>query len=280
MNSILGRPLSDLALTTEWILALVGAAPPIVTGFVQWGRWIAKQVGGHPVLGLRRGETVDLVVTTSAVVPSAHGVPVSRPMTGHGQIIGMMHAVRSIVRFYGRSTQPTVHFSERIEQPQLDRDLVVLGGPAKNSITKKLLSALMRRYPRAEVEFDDVKGVIGFGGRTVVEGAVDPSVGELPEDFALVVGMRNPFDPSGSSRALLCCGFTSYGTGAAAELLFERLTMARTRFRLMPGTKFRWRWPQNFALIAHVVDPTESAKQMTVVGVLDLDRARADWGER
>jgi hypothetical protein len=264
-------------MTSEPLLGLftiVGGLSVLLTALLQWWRSIIGLIGGRPVLRLHRNETADLVVTTSEVQESAVGAAIRRPTTGYGQIITIMHATRTIAKLYGKKSRLAFHFSQRLGRHRMDRDLIVVGGPAKNGLTASLLAAVSRRPDVPKIHFDDIEGTARVGSAVFVKDLRAVSGDQMDEDYALIMGLRNPFDPNGHARALLIAGFTSYGTAVAGEILFEMLTNLRWRLREIPQARKALVWPREFAMIVHISDPTGKATSSSVVAFVDLKAPR------
>lgn len=269
-------------LTSEPILGLftiVGGVSVLATALAQWGRYAVGLIGGRPVLRLHRGRTVDLVVTTSAFDESVLGAAIRRPSTGLGQIITIMHATRKIARLYGNQSALSFHFSRALGRHRMDRDLILVGGPAKNELSQKFLRELSLRSGVPALTFDDVEGRIGFGEHVIAKDLTGVHGDDIDEDFALIIGVGSPFDPSGKARALFISGFTSFGTAAAGEFLFEHLTDFRWRLRRVPRSRARALWPKEFAVIVRFSDPAGKAVTFEILAVADLSRSRVDWTE-
>lgn len=269
-------------LTSEPVLGIftiAGGVSVLVTALAQWSRYAMGLIGGRPVLRLQRGRTIDLVVTTSAFDESPLGAAIRRPSTGHGQVITIMHATRKIARLYGKRSPVSFHFSRALGRHRMDRDLILVGGPAKNELSGKFLRELSLRPGVPELTFDDIEGRIGFGEGVITKNLTGVQGNDIDEDFALIVGVVSPFDPHGRARALFVSGFTSFGTAAAGEFLFDHLTNFRWRLRRVPRSRARVLWPREFAMIVRFSDPAGKAVTSDVLAVADLSRRRVDWIE-
>jgi hypothetical protein len=259
------------------VLGLTANIAAVATLVIQGYRTLSRSWGGRRVLRLRRGATIDIVVTTSDQATSHVGAAVQRPTTGLGQILGLTHATRALTRLYGRDTRPSPHFSTRVGRHQLDRDLILLGGPAKNAVTGRLLAALAGQHPELDLAFDDRTGHIRVGG---YEAALDTSaLGDPPaRDLAIIVATQNPFAAEERRRAILCCGLTSYGTAAAADVLFERLTRTRARPRTIAWWYRVIAWPRCFLAVLEIEDPAGQTTATRMVYLRDLERGSTILG--
>lgn len=180
-------------------------------------RWLA-------LTGLKTDCPVDIVLTTSDENQSKHGVQAMRPMTGLGQVRGLAQVARCLGGYLGNRGF-SVFLSGSVAS-ELNQHLVVLGGPAKNTLTRQLLHA---EVPTAIedsgwLKVDDV-GCVFQVGQDRYELADGDLVDGVPtRDVAMVVIAPNPYSSSAAtSSAIACLGMTSYGTEAAAQLLFKTL---------------------------------------------------------
>jgi hypothetical protein len=185
-----------------------------------------------------------------------------------------MHATRVIAKLYGKKSRLAFHFSQRLGRHRMDRDLIVVGGPAKNGLAVSLLAAVSRRPGVPKIVFDDIEGCVSLGSAVFIKNLREVSGDQMDEDYALILGLRNPFDPNGHARALFLAGFTSFGTAVAGEVLFELLTNLRWRLREIPQARKALLWPREFAVIVHISDPTGKATSSEVVAFADLSPSR------
>jgi hypothetical protein len=221
--------------TFRTILSVVGTLPIIVAAWLWFQRW---QRGRH-LLGFRRRAPIDLVLTTSTVAAAIHGVPVHRPLTGYGQVRAVASCAKALASHYPRK-DVHIHLSGFIRN-RLDRDLVILGGPAKNEAARDLLDDLPRRYTFNAFAFDDEADTLQFDdGRgsqfTQLHFAPQIMDGYPVSDYGLIVAMKR--GANSSHRTILCAGFTTYGTAAAAEYLFNDL-VALSRWQLRKKLQLR-----------------------------------------
>ncbi len=184
------------------------------------------------LLRLTPTEPLDVVVTTSMTTVSSIGAAVVRPLTGVGGVLGTAHVARMLGKYYRRKAL-RVHLSERIVN-RLDSDVVLLGGPAKNRFARRLLEVLV---PEG-VEFDDNRLRAQVGETTIAFETLPIDEGMPNRDVGFVVVTRSPFADH-PRVAVLCCGFTSYGTAAAAEWLFGDVHRMSRRKRAQLGLDWK-----------------------------------------
>jgi hypothetical protein len=166
------------------------------------------------------------VLTTSVVNEAIHGVPASRPLTGYGQVRAVASCAGVLASLYPRK-DVLIHLSGFIRN-RLDRDLVILGGPAKNEAARAMLEDLAVQHDLACFLFDDIgdKLKIELPRRepfSVESFAPEISKGYPTTDYGLIVATFHRGQRSKRYRRILCAGFTTYGTYVAAEYLFGDL---------------------------------------------------------
>jgi hypothetical protein len=97
-------------------------------------------------------------------------------------------------------------------------DLALLGGPVKNKLAAHFLSAFNAANPelRIDREIKDDKRILRIGAWSETFTPQLQADGTPANDLALLIVWKNPFARE-QRRAVLCAGFTSWGTAAAAE---------------------------------------------------------------
>lgn len=207
---------------TGLILGILGAIPTVGLSYY----WFFKFKPIRRFLSFEDKEALDIVVTTSEITTSAKGSCVLRATTGIGQVQGIAAVSQCLGRFY-QNKDVSISFSAQIRK-RLDQDIVLLGGLAKNQISALFLEKLAKNYPSLDINFNDNTCSLALGNLRILDG-VECDSNNLPiKDIAIVVVSKNLLSSSSSfRRAILCAGFTSYGTGASASWLFEDLLKER-----------------------------------------------------
>jgi hypothetical protein len=234
------------------VLAVIGILPVVVGVPVVLQRF--QRVRG--LLRFARTAPVDVVLTTSAIRDHTvedsfdHKVVVSRPITGYGQVTGLVSCVRLLSTFY-RKKPLRVHLSG-FERNRIEGDLVCLGGPIRNKVTQRVLEAYFRSYENPTIHFDDAARTLRIDGdRPFLEEDFDPGVrdGAPATDLGLILLTSRRPTADGISRAIVCAGFTTYGTAAAAEYAFSDLPkMGAKGVRKLIGTRRRG-WTGDFVVV-------------------------------
>lgn len=203
----------------EFALATIGAVPIIVSAYYFLGNIFPVR----KFFGFSDDERLDIIATTSQVTHSSVGAKVVRATTGIGQIEGVAAIARFLGQYYRKKSlliKLSVSVSDRPE-----KDLILVGGPAKNKLSGSFLSHL-NDETSIKIEFDDVNIRLEFDDLVITK---DDLVieDEFPtKDFAIVIAWRNPF-LNKRRRGILCAGFTSYGTSGGARWIFNDLPIVR-----------------------------------------------------
>jgi hypothetical protein len=134
---------------------------------------------------------------------------------GVGDVQALMHLDRHIRAMHIGSF--TVAYSNRMEGGRLDHNLVLLGGPDGNVITKEVVEKLHLTIrpgdPALHIVtlYDDARGKEYTPSRR--------ADGELVNDYGVVVRAPNPLHPR--SHVLLIAGSYGSGTWAGARLITD-----------------------------------------------------------
>lgn len=236
------------------VLSVIGAVGvlPVVGGLAFRSQGLRR---AHRVLGFRRSLPIDIVLTTSAVEAAGHGAPVKRPLTGYGQVRGVANCARALAAHYPHK-EIVIHLSGFVRN-RLDRDLISLGGPAKNEITRIILGEILERYRLPQLEFDDISDsirIITPSGQQVDITNFDPQLEDgVPQVDIFIIAATTRYKPDNTTtRCILCAGFTSYGTGAASEYMFIDLPRLRPKHlvKLLRGGAGRERPTRDFIIVA------------------------------
>ncbi|MFJ1759015.1 hypothetical protein ACIOD2_01790 [Amycolatopsis sp. NPDC088138] len=253
-------PMDAATIAGLWFGA-VGAIPvvsAITVGF-------SKKRRGRRSIGFGRTCSVDVVLTLSANTPSDHGAPIVRPLTGIGQVTGTAHISRFLARFYLRKNV-RIHLSGHINH-RIDGDEIILGGPAKNEEAARLLGQLRENFHFREFLYNDEGAlsirIVTDDGRSFDVPKYDTGIinGVAKRDLVLIVCSDSISARGDRRRALLSSGFTSYGTSAGVEYIFEDLaTMSRRK--IYRALDLKPRMPLQIVLIIEVEFSGISVKRL------------------
>jgi hypothetical protein len=177
----------------------------------------------------------------------------SRPSTGLGQVCGLVTLAESIVKAFGNVNFSTINLSSDPIRERIEDDLIIIGGPKTNNLTKEFIEHIQEKQP-----LNQVGSIINwsmFNAKPeIYEGkAVD---GSVVTDYGYIIRTRN-FKSSKSNRyAYIFAGSHTYGTMAAtkyftANLKFDKklLKNERTCYAILIQADVRDGHPQNFRLI-------------------------------
>jgi hypothetical protein len=241
------------------ILAVLGISPTLA---IFWNR-LQEIRPSRRLLGLSKRRRLDIVVTTSAFSQSAVGAPVSRPVTGIGQLKSVGIVARALGRLFPNISL-SVQLSEAVEH-RPGEDMILLGGPSKNSFAARFLSALGEATGNVLV-FDDANQTVRLDGYSFDKVEIQSGL-EMPKrEAALAVCWHNPVSHDRQSRGILCCGLTTYGTVASTEWLFDDLLAKKPIGKVLLKGKYV-KMPRNFIAIIEVTYSGSQFAQFTVAAV-------------
>ncbi|MFJ3416559.1 hypothetical protein ACOB87_16815 [Streptomyces sp. YS-B37] len=204
------------------VISVIGTLPVVAAAWY----WLQRFQRGRHFLQFTSARPIDLVLTTSAVNEAIHGLPASRPLTGYGQVRAVASCAGVLASLYPRK-DVLIHLSGFIRN-RLDRDLVILGGPAKNEAARAMLEDLALQHDITDFVFDDINDKLKIELRNRQPFSIDSfapqiSNGYPAKDYGLIVASFHRGQGGKHYRRILCAGFTTYGTFVAAEYLFGDL---------------------------------------------------------
>lgn len=258
-----------------WV-GLVGGA--VTLGGLAWGwlkRWqfLLARRRWLGLSGLTRNAPVDVVLTTSEVSESSVGVSARRPMTGVGQVKGLANVARCMGYYLNKS--PFRTFLSASLASEIDDHIILLGGPAKNPLTRRLLEPgfFIARDEFSDLVLDDLRGIVRTRSCGTFENLTIDQDGLPLQDVAIVLIGPSPFAAGSRRRTVISCfGLTTYGTEAATRLMFERLPeLSRRQWRREIGTA-NWSGDDVTMLVAGVRVANGSVGQFDPVCIQTLRR--------
>jgi hypothetical protein len=201
-------------------LGVLGVLPLLIAGPRSLRRFYKVQ----RVLRLQRGNRLDLVLTTSSITQSSHGkASAMRPVTAEGELIGIAEVATVLGAHYPHK-EVCIQVSARVRN-RLDRDLIILGGPAANQHASDYLEAADIAIAH-NIIYDASNCHVRMNGTDINDFNIDLKEGLPRKDLVLIIVGPNPFSQM-RARSVLCAGLTTYGTGAAAQLLFRDVLQAK-----------------------------------------------------
>lgn len=199
--------------TVATVIGLVAAFP-----VGAWVRRGVRMVRLSRFLGFDRSGRIDAIVTTSADEASPNGTSRSYK-TNYGEV----QAIASLASAVGRefkSDDVAIHLSEQVAG-RLGSNIVVLGGPLMNSYAATFIERVNRVSPELQLSIDTSSMTLRAGDFEEVAFDLRRTDNVPARDLGVVVIGSSIFEED--SRAILCAGFSTYGTAAAAHYLFGDL---------------------------------------------------------
>ncbi len=173
-----------------------------------WSRWTKTRPAGR-LWGVLREKRVELVLTTapeSSVRENSSLVFPSEAIAG-GEVSSYLTNMLKV--------ECRTRLSGTFPSTSWNRNLIVIGGPVHNKVTRTLLSRL-----DAGVEFDGHAIVLADGRRFEAETTVDDGGATAPtSDFGLVIRLPNPF--SSKQHVTLLIGSNTHGCLIAARAMLH-----------------------------------------------------------
>ena len=191
----------------DWLI--FGFLPGLLTSAVLWaGRRLRVRSSSRRRWALTAPERMRICIAASPEVETGE---YRRPSTGIGQAIALALIAPSISRGWRDIDIQSVYFPHELPGQDLESDLILLGGPKTNDLTRSALDELGNRLGITQ----DGSAIIAGGQR--FEGLTDADA--VAHDYGLVIRTANPF--STKHRLIILSGSHTYGTVAAARFLVE-----------------------------------------------------------
>jgi hypothetical protein len=188
---------------------------------------------------LREPSTVSVVLSTSASVGTGAYI---RKMTGLGQARALGLLAPSLTRAYGETDSNAVTLSVFTNGVSRQGDLILLGGPKNNEVTREVLHRMASTLPITMQTIGDEKILqrTADGSLAVLPPASTPapSQSRAGYDYGYILRAVNCFNPKTSVTVF--AGTHTYGTAAAV------------RYFLDNPKKFRSLGDRQYALVVKV----------------------------
>lgn len=169
---------------------------------------------------LKEPATLAVVLSTSASIETG---AYSRKMTGLGQARALGLIVPSLTRAYGELNSNAVNLSAHVAGSSREGDLILLGGPKNNEVTREVLQRLAPRLPISVQTNVDEEVVYRAedGSTTVMPPASTPAPSQLRPgyDYGYILRSVNCFNPKTSVTVF--AGTHTYGTAAAVRYFLD-----------------------------------------------------------
>lgn len=203
----------------DGVLGLIGVALGIIPYSGMLLRWLTTRSPARRFLALNRDHPIDIIVSTNATRRATAGEARSHT-TAIGELRAVAVGARTVLPLY-KHKKVSVYMSA--EYPgRLQGDVLLLGGPLRNSYSESFLKLVNKKYPSAQLVLDAQACLVGLNGRQFV---LDqrPNGGVPQEDLALLVLASDVWNTERHQRVVLCAGLNTYGTEGAARFLFQQL---------------------------------------------------------
>jgi hypothetical protein len=136
-----------------------------------------------------------------------------RPSTGIGQLRALAILMSSLNTAYKGIKIKNIVMSDEALSDRVENDIIILGGPKTNHLTRKLLDCIQEQPLVDENEQYIEWKIAGEEGKFPEN---PESEGQIHRDYGLIIRMKNPFSSDGSTVCLFS-GHHTYGVIAAAS---------------------------------------------------------------
>lgn len=177
-------------------------------------RIVRHRAPARGIWGLKPDGRVTIVITKAELRDESEHTDLVYP--AEARAAGEVESF--LVRLYPK-IRPRVTLSDAVPPELLRDDLVIIGGPVYNKITRQVLG----HFPSI-ARFDGYQLVMAHD--TWLKEAKLDDDGRIAGDVGLVMIAPNPWNPS--RRAIVLCGSRTYGCLAASRAMV-RSDVARTR---------------------------------------------------
>jgi hypothetical protein len=206
----------------SFLLGVIGAIP-VFLGLYQL---VSRTTKARRAIGFRHRGRIDIVLTTAGCEMKSDGgkAAVVRCLSPEGDVLAIAAATAVFGRSY-RGKKIITHVSDKVRGP-LNDDLLILGSTAANKHSVSYLES--SELARTRNLLIDVGACsVGLdrhnGGRlNVTSFDIERTSDGLPrKDVVYICVGPNPYNRR--RRAIVCAGYTTYGTGAAAQIFFGQI---------------------------------------------------------
>lgn len=157
----------------------------------------------------------ELIIYASTSTNSFTGIYM-RPSTGIGQVRALGHIIESLGKAYDINIK-NINLSINQIQNLIEKDLILLGGPKNNEISRLLIKKIAP--VKRVIQTNDGIEWNNNGNYEIYTPVVESK--KVKKDYGLVIQMPNPFDSNKKSFITLFSGCHTYGTVAASKYFTE-----------------------------------------------------------
>lgn len=199
------------ALGGEFALAAAGVAGVSATTWL--GTKAARVLPNRRLWRLAEPDKVVICVASSGEADTGRYF---RPMTGIGQLRALALVMPSLSRAYPGLDVTRIQLSSVTAPPDIEHDLICLGGRKNNDVTRRCLEAIQLPF---DLRDDEISWSSSEGEDVFRPELADGAVGA---DFGAIVQTANPF--CRGKRVIILAGVHTFGTIAAARHFVTRHT--------------------------------------------------------
>jgi hypothetical protein len=200
-----------------------------IGGAVYWlGRQVFLSSPTRRLWRLAAPDDLSICASTSTTTDTGE---YHRPATGIGQLRAAVLVVTSLNRAYRRDLHvKNVLLSEEPLQNRLENDLILLGGPKNNRISRLLLDKLAERLI-VDQQGSEIIALVPGQERRFTSATEQQRV---KKDHGLIIRMNNVFALETPTTVCLFSGGHTYGTIAATRYFTENLYRKVRKFQSLP----------------------------------------------
>lgn len=159
-----------------------------------------------------------------------------RPATGIGQLKAITHIVTSLNKAYKKFNFKNILSSEEEIKQSIENDIILLGGPKNNQITK-LFFKNFDNYNLVLQDDEEDSAIYWQKTNKIFRGKTDEN-DIVVKDYGIIIKTDNFFSTDKNTKILLFSGCHTYGTIAAARYFCESVQK-----------KLKWKKKKNYILL-------------------------------
>ncbi|HYP38786.1 MAG TPA: hypothetical protein VEX13_00360 [Chloroflexia bacterium] len=218
-------------LTIDLLASMIWAIVGVIGAFL--ARWIWIVQPSKRLWNLFKPENVTLVAATTHKELTPEGY--ERLSTGLGEFRALNLITASLNLAYRNIKIQNILLSNETVQDRIENDLVLLGGPVKNRLTKAFLES-------EQIEALNIAHLDRAGIHWRANGAQEDFQAEIEDskvvhDYGLIISTANPLCENGT-RSFMFAGCHTYGTVAAAKYFTTDYLRIADKFGKVPSPLF------------------------------------------
>lgn len=158
-------------------------------------------------------DSKDLIIVAATSTKTDTG-DYLRPATGIGQLRALGYSIESLSKAYDVRIKNILLSDDQV-QKQVERDMILLGGPKNNQVSRLFLEKLTQEHKIAD---QDENMILWYADGKTEEFTGIKENKSIKKDYGLIIRTENPFS-SQKEKPTICLftGCHTYGTIAAAK---------------------------------------------------------------